>query len=258
MRSITKGRQPEKLIDWKARNTSTPQNLVYGGSFPAEAVRRTLLAEQFHLCAYTLMQLKTATECQDDTTVSCHIEHLLPQSRKIAGEDIDYQNMVACFPPSKSEVACGFGAKFKDDFDPTTGKYIDRRRMTSEKQKIEALAQAGGFVSPLSTTVGSHIEFEARGKVKALTASGETTIGVLNLNHKTLVNDRAAVIRGRLEPRPGKPLTAAAARRLAQDILQPDNQRCLPPFCVAIAQAAVAHAEREERRAARLKKKATP
>ncbi len=258
MRYVTKGRQPKELIEWKALNTSTPQNLVYGGSFPTEEVRRTLLAEQFHLCAYTLMQLKTAAECQDNTTISCHVEHLLPQSRKIAGEDIDYQNMVACFPPSKSQVACEFGAKFKDDFDLTTGRYIDRRRMTSEKQKIEALAQAGGFVSPLSANVTSHIDFDEHGNVKAWTASGETTIGVLNLNHKTLVNDRAAVIKGRLKPKTGKPLTAAAARRLAKDIFQPDAQRRLPAFCVAIAQAALDYAKREERRAGRLKKKATP
>ena len=257
MRYVTKGRQPKELIEWKALNTSTPQNLVYGGSFPAEEVRRTMLAEQFHLCAYTLVQLKTAVECQDNTTISCHVEHLLPQSRKIAGEDIDYQNMVACFPPSKSQVACEFGAKFKDDFDLTTGRYIDRRRMTSEKQKIEVLAQAGGFISPLSTTVGSHIDFDGLGNVKALTASGETTIGVLNLNHKTLVNDRAAVIRGYLQPR-GKKISAQSARRLAQDIRQPDARRCLPAFCVAIAQVALDHADREEGRAARLKKKATP
>ena len=55
MRSIVKGAEPRALIQWKAENTQTPENLVYGGGgFPADAVRAALLAEQFYLCAYTV------------------------------------------------------------------------------------------------------------------------------------------------------------------------------------------------------------
>lgn len=60
MKSIKKGPQPQELISWKAANATVPQNLMYGaGSFPREAVRNSLLAEQFHLCAYTMRQLQT-------------------------------------------------------------------------------------------------------------------------------------------------------------------------------------------------------
>ena len=64
----------------------------------SDEVLELLLTEQFHLYSYTLRQLKTATECQtidQNTQAFCHIEHILPQCRKVAGEDIDYQSMVA-------------------------------------------------------------------------------------------------------------------------------------------------------------------
>jgi hypothetical protein len=236
MRSITKGEQPEALIRWRADNAAKPQNLVYGqGGFPGEAVRRSLLAEQFHLCAYTMRQLKTVAQCEAqgwDTRASCHIEHLWPQCRKVAGEDIDYQNMVACYPPSQSKVACEFGAHAKADFDPGTGS----------------------FVSPLAANAKAHFRFDERGNIEGCTKDGRSTVEVLKLNHPSLVNDRAAVIRGSLQPR-GKKLTAQAARRLAQQVLQPNANLTLPAFCVAIEQTALAHADREERRAARMKTK---
>lgn len=236
MRSITKGEQPEALIRWRADNAAVPQNLVYGeGGFPGEAVRRSLLAEQFHLCAYTMRQLKTAAQCeaQDrDTQASCHIEHLWPQCRKVAGEDIDYQNMVACYPPSQSKVACEFGAHAKADFDPSTG----------------------GFVSPLTANAEAHFSFDERGGIEGRTEDGRSTVQVLKLDHPSLVNDRAAVIKGTLQPK-GKKLTAQAARRLAEQVLKPDAHLALPAHCVAIAQTALAHADREERRAARMKTK---
>lgn len=236
MRTITKGAQPQELLRWRANNAAVPQNLVYGaGAFPAEAVRQSLLAEQWHLCAYTMRRLLTAAECQAknlDTRSSCHIEHLLPQCRQVPGEDVDYQNMVACYPPSQSKAVCEFGAHAKADFDPSTG----------------------GFVSPLSPNAQNHFQFDERGGVQGCTEAGSATIEVLRLNHKALVHDRAAVIKGALQPR-GKKLTAQAARRLAQQALQPDAQQCLPAYCIAIAQAALRYAEREEKRAARMKKK---
>lgn len=235
MRSIVKGAEPRALIQWKAENAQTPENLVYGGGgFPADAVRAALLAEQFQLCAYTMKRLKTRAECQAqdwDTTASCHIEHLLPQARKVPGEDIDYRNMVACYPPSRSRIACEFGAQAKGDFDP----------------------MVGAFVSPLSPKVERHFEFDARGGITGRTPEGSATIQVLKLNHPALVNDRAAVIRGALHPK-GKPLSAAAARRLATVMTQPNRDGCLPAYCVAVATAALAWAERAERRAARRRK----
>ncbi len=239
MRFITKAAEPRSLIQWKSDNAQSPQNLFYGaGGFPADVVREALLHEQFHLCAYTMRRLQTALECKShgsDTRHACHIEHVLPQARKVVGEDIDYQNMVACYPPSDSKEACEFGAKAKDNFDPATG----------------------GFISPLLSTAEQHFSFDANGGISGRSVDGVKTIKVLKLDHHALVNDRAAVIQRFLKPR-GKPLSAAAARRLASESQKPDANQCLPAYCVAIAQAALAHADRVERRAARLKKKAVP
>lgn len=237
MRTITKGEEPHDLLNWKRANQATPQNLNYrGGDFPAEAVRKALLAEQLHLCAYTMKALKMAAQCEahaQDTTYACHIEHLLPQARKIDAETIDFQNLLACFPPSRSGVACDYGAQAKANYDPAVQD----------------------FVSPLAASAEQHFKFYRDGTIEGVTPQGKATVKVLRLDHALLNHDRAAVIKGWLEPKPGKRLTAAAARRLAQEIRQPNAQRCLPAFCVAIAQAALDHAEREERRANRLKKK---
>ena len=237
MRSIAKGVEPHQLRRWKSANRHFPQNLVYmGGGFPSEKVRRALLAEQFHLCAYTMKSLKTANECEDtggDTTLSCHIEHVLPQATHPASA-IDYKNMVACFPPSRSTTACEFGAIAKKNYDPAVKP----------------------FVSPLQVHAERHFKFHDDGMVDGLTPEGEATVKVLNLNHAILKNERAAVIKGRLEPKRGKTLSAAEARRLAADINQPDADAKLAAYCVAIAQVALRHADKEERRAARLRKKA--
>jgi len=236
MRAISKIQQPQELVRWRAENAAVPENLVYGqGGFPSEAIRQNLLREQFHLCAYTMRSLPTAAACQAkglDTRSSCHIEHLLPQSRKVRGEDIDYMNMVSCYPPSQSKVACDFGAHAKADFDPSSGN----------------------FISPLSPNVESHFSFEDKGHIKGLTVSGQKTIDVLRLNHPILVNDRAAVIKGFLNPG-NKKLSAQAARNLAARVLSPDNQGCLIPYCTAISEAALRHATREEKRANRINSK---
>lgn len=239
MRSIRKGHEPRALIDWRRQNATTPENLHYeGGGFPREAVRQSLLQEQFHLCAYTMKRLATVAECLQqgrDTGHSCHIEHVLPQSRGVPAESIDYKNMVACFPAPNSKTACDYGATFKADYDPS--------------QSL--------FVSPLSVEIERQFAFDPRGGVRGLTPAGEATIRALNLNHPVLVQARQAAIRGYLEPRAGKPLSAAQARRLAERVMQADADNRLEAFCVAIASAARAHAERAERRASRIRKERT-
>lgn len=234
MRFIRKGPEPRELRIWKKRNAATPQNLRYGGGdFPAEAVRRALLREQFHLCAYTMKRLKTAALCQDgDTRHACHIEHVRPQSRRVRGEDIDYRNMVACHPPSRARTACGYGAQYKGGFDPTEGD----------------------FVSPLSPDAETHFGFDRAGNIHGLTPAGRATVETLN--HVTLRDERAAAIDGALTPK-GRPISARAARRLAQQVLAPDKRYCLPAYCVAIAIVALAFAGKEERKADRLRKKSS-
>jgi uncharacterized protein (TIGR02646 family) len=231
MRSITKGAEPRALIQWKVENAGTPQNLSYGGGgFPGEAVREALLDEQFHLCAYTMKKLATS-EASHNFRESCHIEHVLPQSGGTTAETIDYRNMVACYPSSQTKVACEYGAQAKADYDPRTEL----------------------FVSPLGANAERHFQFESDGSVAGTTAQGVATVTVLKLDHQTLVNDRAAAIRGFLYPRNGLAVSAATARRIAVEVLKPDANLCLHPYCVAIATAASRLADRADNRAARLR-----
>jgi hypothetical protein len=153
MRGIAKGPEPSALIAWKAENADTPQNLVYGGSFPTEAVRKALLQDQFHLCAYTMKRLRTAADCLQEglsTASSCHIEHILPQSRNVPAETIDYGNMVACFPPAQGGLACEYGAFRKGNYDPSSNP----------------------FVSPLVANASAHFDFSLSGHKRGTTEMG--------------------------------------------------------------------------------------
>ena len=222
MRYIVKQGEPHALRNWKRENRHTPENLHYeGGGFPREAVREALLAEQHYLCAYTLRTLKS--------TADCHIEHLLPQSRGIAAETIDYSNMLACYPAANTKTACGFGAQAKADYDP--GRQP--------------------FCSPLRAEVERVLRFRENGEIEACSQDAAATIDVLRLNHPALVRDRRAAVQGWLRPG-ARPLSAAQARRLAEHIRRPDGSGRLSAYCEAVAQVAIKYAEREEKRAARM------
>ena len=253
MRYVRKGAEPRTLLNWKSLNQATPQNLKYGlAGFPAEQVRCELLKQQHYLCAYTMIRLKTPAECDatNKTRKSCHIEHILPLnrgdlvSRKAAGEDvkdvinfrggedIDFTNMIACFPPSADSIHCDYGASYKGDYDPYDNP---------------------NFISPLNPSVEIHFQFLADGSIEALTDKGVETIEALQLNHIELRHRRERVITGAIYPRGvGRPISAAEARRLADEVLLPNSNGCLREFCIAIRQVALKHAERQERRARRI------
>ncbi|MFV8908185.1 hypothetical protein ABQ333_23430 [Serratia fonticola] len=256
MKLLNKGAEPRELINWKAENQQTPENLKYGiADFPSEAVRCALLQQQNYLCAYTLVRLKRPEECDDNhkTRQSCHIEHILPQTRGelvakklagqqvkdvvnfTAGEDIDFNNMVACFPPSVDTTHCDFGAKYKGDYDPYDNP---------------------NFISPLTPSVETHFTFLSDGSIKAQSVKGEETIRALQLNHIELCHRRKYVLTGAIYPKGIKRpyISAAEARRLADEVLRPNADGRLREFCVAIRHVALSHADRLERRARRARR----
>lgn len=235
MRHIVKRGPPRGLTDWIKDNSDVPENLVYNkAQFPLSEVRESLMAEQFHLCAYTIRKLPLKEDCVDrDTGYSCHIEHWLPQNRKVKGEDIDYTNMLACFPSSKSKFKCDYGAHRKDFYDPGA---------QDEKP----------LISPLQARVTKSFKYRLNGTVEGTTVEARTTIDILNLNAKSLVNDRRAVIEGWLEPR-GKRVSPSHARRVIQELSMPDAHNCLEEFCKAIMDVAEQIASTDEKRAQRTK-----
>lgn len=227
MRYIIKNREPILFTNWKRQNRIAPQNLTYDalGQVEKIAIKQTLLVEQGYLCAYTMKRI---------TIDDCHIEHINPQS-VYPEQDIDYGNMIACFPKDGGDVTQGYGAPIK------AGNIVE------------------GFVSPLRQDCELRFSFTENGHIQAKDDVANETIKLLNLGHQTLVEYRQAAIavRGislqRGGRKPQQLLTASQARRLAMQIMQPNEKGEFAPFCTAIAQVALRYAQQEEARAQRMK-----
>lgn len=226
MRYIVKQTEHQDFQYWKAQQkANAPQNFNFGALTTEVKVKivKQMLGEQGYLCAYTLLRI------QDE--YGCHIEHIQAQSTH-PQLDLDSSNMLACVPSGKSGTpALGYGATYRGN------------------QPVE---------SPTIQNIESRLSYDTLGKIAAKNSSDasiKTTIDALNLNQDALVRLRQRAIetqglgtqssRTRLSrPR----LNHLEARRLADSILQPDKQGKLTPFCIAIAQVALAYADRYESR----------
>jgi uncharacterized protein (TIGR02646 family) len=238
MRYIDKSAAPRVYNDWlKEMRKDSPQNITYE-NLPTDkknAVKIALLEEQGYLCAYTLRRITGVHDC--------HIEHVLARNSHPQNE-LDYTNMVACIPANGGDKSLGYGAPIKGG--------------GSIKFQIN-------FISPHSIVCDDSFQYDRRG---ALTAIGSNpsaaarTIDTLKLNHDSLAQLRRSAFQAhgigvpfRSARRTHKALTAAAARTLAREVLKLDAAGKFEPFCVALAQLAILHAQHEEARAARLKSK---
>jgi uncharacterized protein (TIGR02646 family) len=95
---------------------------------PFDALKKKLIEEQGYLCAYTGMKILPDIKNIDGQITEIgtfHIEHLKPRTlckqeqkdkKKVLSEDLDYQNIVACYPKDENDTPCSFGAKLKDDW----------------------------------------------------------------------------------------------------------------------------------------------
>lgn len=170
----------------------------------------------------------------------CHFEHVEPQNAA-RGKSLDYANMVACWPANGGDKFSGYGAPVKDG---------------------AAVRLNVDFVSPHSPGCEARFVYEASGAVRPreADAAAQGTIDLVKLCHEQLceLRRRAAqasgiVISARGMRSQSRLKSAAAARRFAADVLQPDAQGRLEPFCVALSQIALKYAEQEEKRSQRLR-----
>ena len=234
MRFIRKGPEPTELARWKKANAGLPNGEAFAAiDQPAKSqIREQMLREQGHLCAYTMKPITAPT--------TCHIEHIQPQSL-YPERAIDYTNLVLCAP---EDGPCEYGAIKKSDCD----------------------ASDANFVSPLHASCEARFRFRLSGEVAPATAgdaAARRTIAILALNHPILVRERSDAIRllgivprtRGIGPRIIKPLSAAKARRLIEDVTKPDPSDRLPAYCIAIKQAAEGFARHSEQRAIRLARK---
>lgn len=227
MRFIKKGGEPFDFANWKKAMRDSPQNLLYDSlsSEQKETLKEGLLKEQGYLCAYTMRRL--------DAVGNCHIEHLIPQNQD-ASKDLDYGNMLACFPKDGGDTKHGYGAPIKGG----------KRVVLNEN-----------FVSPLTPACEQHFLYTKDGSVSATDEVAKQTVQMLKLDHPNLTELRkqAAETHGltlavRSMRTKRKLKSVADARRFANAVLQPDANGKLEPFCVALAQIALEYAKKEEQR----------
>jgi uncharacterized protein (TIGR02646 family) len=218
MRWIRENEPPEALIRCLALRRQSGQSLNYDEVSVKKEIRKSRIADQGGICAYTMMRI-------DEN--SCHNEHLIPRavSRESGNieQTLDYKNIVACFP---KEVGAG---------------------------GIEYGAHARGtknlVFTPLDQSCEERIHYKrATGKAEPTKdgddAATELINDVLKLNHKTLIENRLnAFNQAGVGNRSSKPLTGKQARRLASLILTYKKGGDLTPYCVALSHAATQHAE---------------
>lgn len=208
MRWIDKLPEPMKLSQWKIRY-SKDANFGYNllrKDKAIEDVEKSLLKEQGFICAYTGMRI--------DKT-SFHVEHIKAQTHCNAGEDVDYKNMVACYPGSNTGEA-PFGAHQKKNWPDDNERNL--------------------FISPLDKNCASKFTFTENGKIRATDKNdiaAVKTIKKLKLDHDILNDYRKASIDGILNKKEKtdiKQVKQALNRLKSQDVCTGK----LEPFCFVL------------------------
>lgn len=226
MRYIPKNEPPQALINWKANRHAAGQSLdfqelgrvqVNGDDVDVKkAIKKQRLADQGHLCAYTLMRIDLDTS---------HVEHLKPQTfsrindriQHFIEETVDYGNMVLCYPKREDKGGIGYGAPHRGE---------KPLAVTPREDRCEKL-----------------IQYKLNGRVFSEDPDVKKMVDeVLKLNHDTLIDRRrGAYHRKGLGLRSAKPLSEREAARLSEAVLQKDAKNRLAPFCIGISHAAQEH-----------------
>lgn len=227
MKKINKGQQAEALLQWRAVNVATPQNLKYNkGGFPRDLILEALLRDQGYLCAYTLKRIGVT---------SSHIEHLKPQcvceaedsereenGQACSHEDIAWKNMVACFPPPGAPQP-EYGAVVK-------GKWWDSTL----------------FVSPLSQNCEQRFRYLKDGGIEPAIAGDAAaceTIHRLKLDNLKLAElRRNAILAAGVHPKAPNAITSqAVVQRLIGGWQQRYADQSFSEFCTVLIHAAQQH-----------------
>jgi len=211
MRRIVKTHAPQQLTRWGEDNRDLDHSYdVLRGTDAHEALKSKLLNEQGSLCAYTGRIIEATTS---------HIEHLKPQNKCVEWEDVEYRNVVACFPLNGGDKSFGYGAPVKDSW------------------WNEPL-----FISPLSDACERRFKFVWSGHVHPNPEDhqgAKETIKILGLDSDGLCQLRKSRIDGFFgfgSRTRGKPLSIADAKKVLQNIDQLDCNGRLKEFCFVLKQ----------------------
>lgn len=211
MKHIQKTGCPHSYAEWCAEVAGTDKSdWREVSSDHKELILTAMIADQGGLCAYTMRRIDNN---------SSHVEHIKPQSRcreELAGSDLDYTNLVACFPRHDVKGNHRYGARLK-------GKWWDN--------------DGAEFVSPLQPACEQVFRFKLDGEIDAIDnrTEAKTTITVLGLDHRSLTEDRKRVIAEFIYgPTGDRPLSYTKAQRVRDRICDRRGNGDFYEFCIAI------------------------
>lgn len=216
MRYISKTKAPDEYTNWCDTQRNLGLNYNYR-RLPGDIKRKflsTLLLEQGFICGYTMKRIDANTT---------HVEHIKPQHICIIegpGVDLDYFNLIACFPKEGMKSHCRYGAQAKDKW-----------------------WQNGGtdFLSPVKDNCETELIFNLNGEINPRnnwTNRIRNTINVLKLDDPSLTNDRKKSIQEFVFGDDGtNPLSPEDVEVAIDKITKPNSEGILPEFCIAIRDA---------------------
>jgi uncharacterized protein (TIGR02646 family) len=214
MKYVRKTGAPHDYINWCNRVRGTDDEDYRRLRNPERSsLHRALLSEQGGLCAYTMRRINEKNS---------HIEHIKPEGlcrTDRVGSDLDYENLLACFPQEGMNRKCRYGAQLKDDWWANNG--VD-------------------FVSPLRQDCEQRFCFDLDGEIHPVYnyQPAVETIRILRLDHKSLTEDRKRVIREFVLGESGSDAPSQTqASRLIQAICERGVDGHFREFCVAIRDA---------------------
>lgn len=211
MRRIAKTHPPHKLTEWRDENSEG--NHGYRDLLGTEAyhdLKSQLLQEQGGLCAYTGRSINNG---------SSHVEHIKPQCECADWEDVEYRNVVACFPADGGDSSHGYGA-------PVKASWWDEQQ----------------FITPLSDECERRFSFVWSGHVHPSPDDHEgatATIKALGLDVDTLRQLRKARVDGFFgfgSRTRARPLSIRDAKTVLANIESRDANGRLQEFCFVLKQ----------------------
>jgi uncharacterized protein (TIGR02646 family) len=214
MKHVRKGGPPHTYIAWCNQVKGTVNEDYRCLQNPEKDILHlALLREQGWLCAYTMRRI-------DEN--SSHIEHIKPECIcrvEQTGSDLNYSNLVTCFPRDGLRSKYQYGAQQKGNWWGNNGV---------------------AFVSPLHVDCEARFCFDIDGNINAVKnhPAALTTIKVLKLDHPSLTEDRMRVISEFIYGKTGHdPLSKAKALQAIRNICNLNSAGIFYEFCVAIKDA---------------------
>lgn len=210
MKHIKKTSPPASFIAWCVAQKAIGLNYKYSSLPNPEKgdLHQALTIEQGLICGYTMKRIAQSIS---------HIEHIKPQHQCIKDrdeKDLDYNNMLACYP-KLGGIRCSFGAEPK-------GNWWDDKL----------------FISPTDSSCELKFIYNIKGEIYpsgSRVPASQKTINVLVLGDPSLVFDRKKAIEDFIYGVGGtSPLSWVDANKAIDSIYKPNLSGDFYEFCIAI------------------------